>query len=104
MPDRHGSLFGRTPLGTSISGAWPTICLHRTRQGFVTERTATYKRLRGLLSEIGIVLPQKVTGLRTSIGKHLDALPGYAKRCIADLREHRSFLLLSDDLSEYGSP
>ena len=64
------------------------LCLHRTRQGFVVERTATYNRLRGLLSEFGIVLPQKVTGLRTSIGKHFDALPGYAKRCIDDLLAH----------------
>ena len=37
------------------------LCLHRTRQGFVTERTATYNRLRGLISEFGIVQPQKVT-------------------------------------------
>ncbi|MFM8474185.1 MAG: IS110 family transposase, partial [Planctomycetaceae bacterium] len=36
------------------------LCLHRTRQGFVEERTATYNRLRGLMSEFGIVLPQKV--------------------------------------------
>jgi transposase len=35
-----------------------TLCLHRTRQGFVEERTATYNRLRGLLSEFGVVLPQ----------------------------------------------
>jgi transposase len=61
------------------------LCLHRTRQGFVIERTATYNRLRGLIAEFGIVLPQKVTGLRQSIGKHLDALPGYDKRCIDDL-------------------
>lgn len=65
-----------------------TLCLHRTRQGFVDERTATYNRLRGLISEFGIVLPQKVTGLRQSIGKHLDELPGYARRCIDDLLLH----------------
>ena len=64
------------------------LCLHRTRQGFVEERTATFNRLRGLISEFGIVLPQKVTGLRQSIGKHLDDLPGYAKRCIYDLLLH----------------
>lgn len=64
------------------------LCLHRTRQGFVEERTATYNRLRGLISEFGIVLPQKVTGLRQSIGKHLDDLPGYARRCIDDLLTH----------------
>ncbi len=36
------------------------LCLHRTRQGFVEERTACYNRLRGLIAEFGIVLPQKV--------------------------------------------
>ena len=36
------------------------LCLHRTRQGFVEERTALYNRVRGLISEFGIVLPQKV--------------------------------------------
>ena len=34
------------------------LTLHRTRQGLVEERTATYNRLRGLMSEFGIVLPQ----------------------------------------------
>ena len=33
------------------------LTLHRTRQGFVEERTATYNRLRDLMSEFGIVLP-----------------------------------------------
>ncbi len=64
------------------------LCLHRTRQGFVEERTATYNRLRGLIAEFGIVLPQKVTCLRQSIGAHLEALPGYANRCIGDLLAH----------------
>jgi len=64
------------------------LCLHRTRQGFVEERTATYNRLRGLLGEFGIVLPQKVTCLRQSIGQHLEDLPAYANRCIGDLLAH----------------
>lgn len=64
------------------------LCLHRTRQGFVEERTATYNRLRGLISEFGIVLPQKVANLRREIGVHLEALPGYANRCIGDLLAH----------------
>ena len=64
------------------------LCLHRTRQGFVEERTATYNRLRGLMAEFGIVLPQKVTCLRRGIGAHLEALPGYANRCIGDLLAH----------------
>jgi len=64
------------------------LSLHRTRQGFVEERTATYNRLRGLISEFGIVLPQKVTCLRREIGAHLEDLPGYANRCISDLLAH----------------
>jgi len=36
------------------------LCIHRVRQGFVEQRTATINRLRGLLSEFGIVLAQKV--------------------------------------------
>ncbi|MGF6507713.1 transposase [Paraburkholderia sp. 32] len=57
-----------------------TLCLHRTRQGFVEERTATYNRLRGLLSEFGVVLPQSPEKLRRYITEHLDTLPGWAKR------------------------
>ena len=64
------------------------LCLHRTRQGFVEERTAAYNRLRGLIAEFGIVLPQKVTCLRRGIGAHLEDLPGYANLCIGDLLAH----------------
>lgn len=64
------------------------LTLHRTRQGFVEERTALYNRLRGLISEFGIVLPQKVVCLRREIGAHLEDLPGYANRCVGDLLAH----------------
>ena len=64
------------------------LTLHRTRQGFVEERTALYNRLRGLISEFGIVLPQKVACLRREIGVHLEDLPGYANRCVGDLLAH----------------
>ncbi len=39
------------------------LTLHRTRQGFVEERTTTYNRMRGLMSEFGVVLPQRVAYL-----------------------------------------
>lgn len=52
------------------------LCLHRTRQGFVEERTALYNRLRGLIAEFGIVLPLKVTCLWRTIMNHLEDLPG----------------------------
>jgi transposase len=64
------------------------LCLHRTRQGFVEERTALYNRLRGLIAEFGIILPQKITCLRREIGAHLEDLPGYANQCIGDLLAH----------------
>jgi len=64
------------------------LCLHRTRQGFVEERTATYNRLRGLIAEFGIVLPQKIACLRREIGAHLEDLPGYANQCVGDLLTH----------------
>lgn len=64
------------------------LTLHRTRQGFVEERTATYNRMRGLMSEFGIVLPQKVAFLRRMIGEHLEDFPGHANRCIGDLLSH----------------
>lgn len=75
------------------------LCLHRTRQGFVEERTATYNRMRGLMSEFGIVLPQKVVCLRRMIGAHLEDLPGHANRCIGDLLSHAE--QLNDKIAEY---
>ena len=68
------------------------LTLHRTRQGFVEERTASYNRLRGLIAEFGIVLPQKVTCLRREIGAHLEDLPGYANLCVGDLLSHTAEL------------
>lgn len=68
------------------------LCLHRTRNGFVEERTATYNRLRGLISEFGIVLPQKVANLRRNIAEHLEDLPGYANQCVGDLLAHADVL------------
>ena len=64
------------------------LALHRTRQGFVEERTATYNRLRGLISEFGIVCPQKVAALRRALMDRLEDLPGYLNRCVGDLLAH----------------
>ncbi|MEX3846680.1 IS110 family transposase [Paraburkholderia sp. BR10882] len=65
-----------------------TLCLHRTRQGFVEERTAAYNRIRGLLAEFGVVLPQSPERLRREVAPNMDALPGWARRCISDLLAH----------------
>lgn len=68
------------------------LCLHRTRQGYIEERTALYNRLRGLIAEFGVVLPQKVERLRRGIGQHLDPLPGMTKRCVTDILAHADTL------------
>ena len=68
------------------------LCIHRTRQGFIEERTATYNRLRGLIAEFGIVLPQKVERLRSDIHSHLESMPGWLNRCVTDLLAHADHL------------
>jgi transposase len=42
------------------------LCLHRVRQRFIEERTATINRLRGLLAEFCFVMPQKAAECRFS--------------------------------------
>src|SRR6266704_7082734 len=64
------------------------LAIHRVRQGFVEERTATMLRIRGLMGEFGIVLGQKPSRLRNEIGLTLEALPTLARRTIDDLRNH----------------
>ena len=61
------------------------LMVHRARQGFITARTATINRIRGLLSEFGIVLPLKAEVARREARNHLEELPGYANTVIGDL-------------------
>jgi len=61
------------------------LMVHRARQGYVAARTACINRVRGLMSEFGIVLPQKAEVVRREAGKHLEELPGYANLVIGDL-------------------
>ena len=61
------------------------LSLHRTRQGFIGERTAAYNRLRGLIAEFGIVLPKKIECLRREILVQIEALPSGVQRCVRDL-------------------
>ena len=61
------------------------LIVHRARQGFVTARTACINRIRGLLSEFGIVLPLKAEVVRRGARNHLEDLPGFANLVIGDL-------------------
>ncbi|MCA1838335.1 MAG: IS110 family transposase [Actinobacteria bacterium] len=61
------------------------LLVHRARQGFVQQRTATINRIRGLLSEFGIALPLKASVVRREAMQHLEDLPGWANTVIGDL-------------------
>jgi transposase len=68
--------------------AQASLSLHRVRQGFIEERTATINRIRGLLAEFGIVLPQKADSVRRGACLTLDSLPHWAHRAMSDLLNH----------------
>jgi len=68
------------------------LSLHRVRQGFIEERTATINRIRGLLAEFGVVLPQRADQVRRAAVVAAEALPVLAREAIADLRAHLSYL------------
>jgi transposase len=48
------------------------LCVHRLRQGLVEERTALINRLRGLLTEFGVVAPLSPEKLRRELARCLD--------------------------------
>lgn len=64
------------------------LCLHRVRQGFIEERTATINRLRGLLAEFGFVLAQSSAVVRREVQTLIGRLPPHAAGAAADLLEH----------------
>ncbi|NDY94109.1 IS110 family transposase, partial [Ideonella livida] len=61
------------------------LSVHVARQGFVEQRTAHINRVRGVLSEYGIVLPLKANTVRQRARDHLDALPPWAHTVVNDL-------------------
>ena len=61
------------------------LMVHRARQGFVEERTACLNRIRGLLSELGLVLPLKAAAVRQGAAATLEDLPGWANTVVGDL-------------------
>ena len=68
------------------------LTLHRVRQGFVEERTATLNRLRGLLAEFGHVLPVRAVEVHRRVPLLLDKLPTRVAVCARDLLEHAAQL------------
>ena len=68
------------------------LTLHRVRQGFVEERTATLNRLRGLLAEFGHVLPLRAVEVRRQVPQLLGTLPSRVAACARDLLQHAAQL------------
>ena len=75
------------------------LVLHRVRQGFIVERTATINRLRGLLSEFGVVLPLRSVTVRRQAAQAAEGVPELARRAIGDLLEQ--LRLLDERISAY---
>jgi transposase len=75
------------------------LALHRTRQGFVHERTAVINRMRALLTEFGVVLPQNAEVVRRHASGGAEALPVLARRMIEDLRAH--LVVLDERIGSY---
>jgi transposase len=69
-----------------------TLTIHRVRSGFVEERTATINRLRGLMSEFGVILPLKAATVRRQACRACEALPVWVRRAVDDLLRHITVL------------
>ncbi|MCL1144416.1 IS110-like element ISSpi2 family transposase [Shewanella marinintestina] len=65
------------------------LCLHRIRQGQIKDRTAMINRLRGLLSEFGIIMPKGRYPAQKHIVEILEdaenGLPDLARELLHDL-------------------
>jgi transposase len=85
------------PIKSTDTQAMLTV--HRVRTGFVEERTATINRLRGLLSEFGIVLPLRAENVRRRARAACEQLPAWASRGVGDLLDH--IVTLDQRIDEY---
>jgi len=58
------------------------LMVPRAGQGFFEQRTSTLNRIRGLLSELGIVVPLKAAVARRQALASLEDLPTGPTRCL----------------------
>lgn len=69
--------------------AQATLTVYRVRQGFIEERVAPPSMaFAALMSEFGMVLPQKADTVRRGAHLMLAQLPAWASRAVADLLTH----------------
>ena len=68
------------------------LSLHRVRQGFIRERTALANRIRGLLAEFGLIIPQGIRHIAQRMPKILEdadnELSDPMRALLARLLEH----------------
>ena len=68
------------------------LCVHRLREGFKEERTSCIKRIRGLLAEFGVVLPQSPEVLRHQLSDIVEDasndIAGVARLVLQQAQEH----------------
>lgn len=74
-------------------------CLHCTRQGFIEEKTATYNRLQGLISEFSVIAPQSTDALRHMVSAQKGSLQLQVQRCVDDLLKH--IVRIEANITEY---
>lgn len=79
------------------------LAVHRARQGFVVERTAQANQIRGLLYELGIVIPKGIHHLERRLLPEIledaeNGLPGTSRELFARMFEH--FRALSEHVRE----
>jgi transposase len=81
------------------------LALHRARQGFVVERTAQANQMRGLLYELGIVIPKGIRYVDKQLPEILEdaenGLPEISRSLFARLFEH--FRALGNQVKELES-
>lgn len=61
------------------------LFVHRAHQGYVEERTAQINRVRGLLSELGFILPQSQKSFKLGVHQVLEDLPGFCNQVVGDM-------------------
>jgi transposase len=81
------------------------LALHRARQGFVVERTAQGNQMRGLLYELGIVIPKGIRYIDRHLPEILEdgenGLPEISRSLFSRLFEH--FRHLGEQVKELES-
>ncbi|MHB1248635.1 MAG: IS110 family RNA-guided transposase [Polaromonas sp.] len=68
------------------------LSLHRVRQGFVKARTAQANQIRGLLAEFGLVVPQGLANIKSTVPELIEdaslELPGAFRLLMQRLLDH----------------